>query len=391
MTHSRSRRERRLRILSWRRVLSVVLSLAILGGLVEIAIHHYDPTRVVYKRLKAPDPYLYEKIDPQLQRTKAATLIRPDVVADPARTRSRLIEVIWGEDDYPTELRPDKVETGVRDDFLGDLPHGTTVTKLKFELGLGLRSYPYLARSANPTNRLVIYHHGFGDPIDRVSPFLRALLENGFDVLALNALGSGGTTAIITSDQDGILEHARRTSELSNVFHQMSHFDRPFRYHMNQIVGALGYAHDTHAYLSVDMTGFSMGAFLTVLSAIVIEEIERSYPVAGVYPNYMRRGQEIMPDGAPYYRPLLDTTNHLEMFVLGAAGPQRSQLQVFNRYDRCCFNGIRSELYKSAVQNALEASGNDGRFDVVIDETHADHRISRFAIETIVNDLRRER
>lgn len=386
-----ARKERPSRSRLWRRGLLVVAALAMIAGLVEVAIHHYDPTRVIYKRIKASDPYLYEEIDPKLRETDAAALIRSDVIADPVRARARIVEVIWGADGYPGDLRPDKVETDVEDDFLGELPDGTKITRLHFELGLGLRSRPYLARALNTNNRLVIYHHGFGDPIDRVSEFLSALLNAGYDVLALNALGSGGTTAIVRSDQDGILPHVNRPGNLSNVFHQMSHFDRPFRYHMNQIVGSLAYAQETYGYDSVDMAGFSMGAFLTVLSAAALDEIERSYPIAGVYPNYMRRGQEIMPDGAPSYEPLREVANQLELFVLGASGPQRKQLQIFNRYDRCCFNGIRSDLYKRPVKDALAASGHGGQFDIRIDETHADHRISRFSIDVILNDLRRAR
>ncbi len=70
------------------------------------------------------------------------------------------------------------------------------------------------------------HHHGFGDPIDRVSGFLNDLLNAGYDVLAFNALGHGGTLAFVDSDQDGIREHARQSGK-SNIFHEMSHFERP--------------------------------------------------------------------------------------------------------------------------------------------------------------------
>lgn len=366
----------------------ILVAAVLLAGIVEIAIHHFDPTRVVYRRLKAPDPYLYEEIDPALLATDVAGLIRPAAIRDPAATRARLVDMIWGPD--PAPMAPVKVETGIRDDFLGALPAGTDVTKLYFDLGLGLSSWPYLARAPEPKNRLVIYHHGFGDPIDRMSGFLGALLENGYDVLAINALGHGGTLAFVDSDQDGVLPHARQ-SRKSNIFHEMSHFERPLRYHMDPIVGALAQAQSLHDYRSVDMVGFSMGGFLTVLSAAVIPDIARSYPVAGVYPNFMRRGQEVFPDGPSSYAPLLAIANQLELFILGAAGPGRAQLQIFNRYDRCCFNGIRSDLYKDEVRAALGAAGQGGRFDILIDETHADHRISAFATRAILADLRRGR
>jgi pimeloyl-ACP methyl ester carboxylesterase len=274
--------------------------------------------------------------------------------------------------------------------FLGDLPDGTQLTKLYFEPGLGLSSWPYLARSPNARNRLVIYHHGFGDPIDRMSGFLSALLADGYDVLAINALGHGGTLAFVDSNQDGILPAARQ-SRKSNIFHQMSHFERPLKYHLDPIVGALYAARQIHDYETVDMVGFSMGGFLTMLSAAVIPDIERSYPIAGVYPNFMRRGQEILHDSPPSYPPLMAAANHLEMFALGAAGVDRAQVQVFNRYDRCCFNGIRSDLYKTEVQNAVRRNGYGGRFDVLIDESHADHRISDFTTRAILQDLRRDR
>ena len=130
---------------------------------------------------------------------------------------------------------------------------------------------------------------------------------------------------------------------------------------------------------------------MAMLGAALEPRIERSYPIAGVYPNYMRRGQEIMPDGPPSYPPMIEIANHLELFVLGSTGVSRRQVQFFNRFDRCCFNGLRSELYTQAVRDAVAATPEGGAFDVVIDETHADHRISRFAAQSIIGDLMRTR
>ena len=384
-----SERQRPHRVLLKRAGWSLLV-LALLAGLIEIAIYHYDPTRVIYKRLKAPDPYLYEEIDPKLRETDVASLIRPDAIRDRELTRQKLIDVVWGPAGYPDGPEPDKVQPSVSDNVLGRLPEGTLVSKLYFDLGLGLSSWPYFARSAEGNNRLVIYHHGFGDPIDRVSGFLNDLLNAGYDVLAFNALGHGGTLAFVDSDQDGIREHARQSGK-SNIFHEMSHFERPLKYHLDPLVGALTYVQARHSYRSIDIVGFSMGGFMAVLAAAVIPEIERSYPIAGVYPNYMRRGQEVFPDGPPAYGPLIDTANHLELFVLGASGAGRAQLQIFNRYDRCCFNGIRSQLFKAEVQRTVAQAGHGGRFDVLIDESHADHRISDFAKRAILKDLDRDR
>jgi hypothetical protein len=87
----------------------------------------------------------------------------------------------------------------------------------------------------------------------------------------------------------------------------------------------------------------------------------------------------------------MEIANHLELFVLGASGGDRRQLQLFNRYDRCCFNGVRSQLYASAVTEAVSKTPSGGEFAVIIDETHVDHRISRLVTRTITNDLARGR
>ncbi|MEP4380539.1 MAG: alpha/beta fold hydrolase [Alphaproteobacteria bacterium] len=374
---------------TWRRLGLTILAIGLLAGAVEVAIHHYDPTRVVYRRLKAPDPFLYERIDPALKRIDAAAMIDPETVGTPDVTRARLMRMIWGGNGTPVVEAPDDVTIG-DDGVLGELPAGTAVTRLHFDLGLALTSNPYFVRAANGNGRLVVYHHGFGDPIDHVSHFLSGMLDAGFDVIALNALGHGGTLAFVDSDQDGILAHARQNRK-SNIFHEMSHFDRPLRYHLRPILGALNYARGRARYASVDVVGFSMGGFFAMLMAALDSDIERSYVISGVYPNYMRRGQEIMPDGPPSYAPLLEIANHLEMFVLGASGDGRRQTQIFNRYDRCCFNGVRSQLYADIVRDAVSNTPKGGDFRILIDETHADHRISRLVTSKIIEDLGRGR
>ncbi|MBN42659.1 MAG: hypothetical protein CL573_04120 [Alphaproteobacteria bacterium] len=373
----------------WIRITAFLVTIVVLGGTIELAIHHYDPTRVIYRRLKAPDKYLYEEIDPALTRQKPGRMIDQDVIAAPNAVRAELVTMIWGPTGVPNTDTPINVKVRV-DGQLGVLPQGTIVTRLDFNLGLGLTSNPYLLESPDGNNRLIVYHHGFGAPIKTASHFLAALIDSGFDVVAVNALGHGGTLAFVDSNQAGILPHARHKQK-SNIFHEMSDFDRPLRYHLRPIYGAIDYARRKKSYRSVDVAGFSMGAFFATLLAALDPTIERSYPIAGVLPNYLRRGQEIMPDGPPSYPPLMDIANHLELFVLGASGEDRRQLQVFNRYDRCCFNGIRSNIYKAAIQNAVHQSSAKGRFDVLLDETHADHRISQFATNAIVKDLTHNR
>ena len=112
--------------------------------------------------------------------------------------------------------------------------------------------------------------------------------------------------------------------------------------------------------------------FTTAVMAALDQRIRRSDPVAGVYPIYLREGQDILTEGPQYYGPMLKAAGYLDMFVLAVDSRDRRQMQVFNRYDRCCFNNMKGRLYEAAVQKTAAAIGG-GRFDVLIDQTHADH------------------
>ena len=366
------------------------MALAVLVAGIAYADQNYDPFRVAKRRWTAPDRYLYEVVDPKLLAIDPADLINREVVRTPEVVRARLAALVWGTDGYPTNLRPAKVETGIKDDFLGPLPENVLVDRLRFDLGLGLTSTLYYVRPAHRNNRLVLYHHGFGESIAHAGPFLNALLNAGYDVLAINALGHGGNPVMAKANQPGVVPYERNTG-YSNVFHHPTHFVRPLQYHLNPIIGGMRYALTQHDYDSVDMVGLSIGGFFTILAAAVEPRIERSYTVAADYPIYLRRGQENFNGAIPEYKPLLRTANHLDLYVLGATGHGRSQIQIFHRYDRCCYNGLRGRVYEKAVKDAVAATPDGGRFQVFIDGSHVDHRIREFSIKTILADLARGR
>ncbi len=355
----------------------------LLGGSVEVAIHHYDPTRVIYKRLKAADRYVYEEVAPHLLQTDPGDLIAAHVRSDPVRVRARLVDLVWGGDGYPATLVPETVERDVTGHPLPKLAAQVRVDRLRVVMEHKLWSTLYYLHALQPNERLVLYHHGFGEKMNTMTPLFNALLAEGYDVLAINALGNAGN-AIWAPATGG-------SKPTAHLFFDLEPIDRPLRFHLEPIIAGLNHALAARSYRSADMIGFSMGGFMTALAAAVEPRIERSYPIAGVYPNYLRTGQEVMTNGPPYYPPLLAVANQLDLFVLGASGPNRSQLQIFNRFDRCCFNGVRGKVYEQAVREAVADTPTGGGFAVVLDESHADHRISNFAIETLLTDLARGR
>lgn len=207
------------------------------------------------------------------------------------------------------------------------------------------------------------------------------LMNEGFDIIVLYPLGHGH----IWNPANGFPTKDSKT--LTNIFHQMSAFDRPYRYHLNPIFASLNHALKQKEYKLIDIIGFSMGAYLAVVAAAIDPRIERSYPIAGAYPAYMRVRNEVMPDGPPSYKPMLNVASSLDLFVLGSIGKNRKQVQIYNRYDRCCFNGLRGTLYEQDIQEMVRRTRQGGSFLVVLDESHADHKISSLVIELLLNDL----
>jgi len=355
-----------------------VLALLALAAGVEFLIHHYDPTRVVYKRLKAADKYVYDEIDPRFRQTDPDTRIAIETPAGAAAARARLIGVIWGGARFPAAVSPSMVETGIEDPVLGALPNLARIDRVTVDMGDGVRSFLYhLLPAARRKNQLVIYHHGFAGAIQDVPETLGAFLDQGYAVLGVNLMAYGGNSGYLPA-ADG---------KLYNLHFDLDRIENPLRYHFEPVAVGINYVLREFGYRSVDMVGFSAGGFVAAVAAAIDPRIRRSYPVAGVYPIYLRVGQDIQKGMPSYYPPMLAAASYLDLFILGASGAGRGQMQVFNRYDRCCYNNIKATLYAPAV--AARAAALGGNFAVLIDETHADHKISRFALESVLVDMAR--
>jgi hypothetical protein len=164
---------------------------------------------------------------------------------------------------------------------------------------------------------------------------------------------------------------------------------RPLRFYLDPVVIGLNHALESRKFSRIDMIGFSAGGWVTMLASAVEPRIQGSYPIAGSYPLYLRSGEESHQSARPqYYSPMLRAANYPEMFVLATLGGKRRQMQIFNRYDSCCFNNTKGKLYETAVQKSV-ARCCSGRFDVMVDETHARHAISPWTLEAIRRDMAR--
>ena len=95
-------------------------------------------------------------------------------------------------------------------------------------------------------------------------------------------------------------------------------------------------------YKEVNMAGLSGGGWITTLYAAVDPSIRYSFPVAGTIPLYLRTGGSV-GDKEQYLDEFYSIAGYQDLYLLGAYGPGRKQVQILNRRDDCCFGEAQHE------------------------------------------------
>ena len=344
--------------------------------------HYVDWVRVYYKRFKAENSYVFDEIEPSLKKTEPARLIRIRSSDSASRIRRDLIGAIWGPSGRPKTIMPETVPDPPPDG-IRQLQGLQTVDTYKIPVDLGYAAFIYLLKPAAPNGRLVIYQHGYAGTVERnMAPLFERLLAEGYTVAASNYPEYGRNRfPYLNLERFGwySLSHDRVVSV----------HPRPIRFYVEPIIVLLDAMQDR--YEQIDMAGFSAGGWIATLAASVDPRIRKTMTVAGGYPLYLRLVNFHRESPVPqYHQPLLQAANYLEMYVLAAEGESRSLTQIFNRYDRCCYRNTYVRLYEPAVRDAVKAVGQ-GRFQAYIDETHADHKVSDWAVERIIETLAADR
>ena len=331
--------------------------------------------------------------------------------ADVAAKRKALIDFIWGLGGIPQDRLP-KVE---KDDLspIPALENLRRVDTLVIEMEAGQTGFAHHLIPKQANSRLVILHHGHaktfadGAALDAgygMQRTINGLLTHGFSVLAVYMPHQVSfKTRVAGPPPDGA---------------PMSHdemFDRlrvergsVMKFFLEPVAVCLHYLETRSAeddfprYEDFSMVGLSGGGWTTAVYAAIDPRVRLSIQVAGTLPLYLRFGGSVgdrEQSLAAFYR----ICGYPDLYVLGAHGPGRRQIQVLNRRDDCCFGERQHDPARAAGQSyddavhayerrvrtalaSLAADGNGadgntgggggGSFEVVIDEQAPAHMIS---------------
>jgi len=329
--------------------------------------------------LPADEVSQWDEIDPFYYETDIRKLIEIDSGHDVAAKRKALIQYLWAEKGFPCSKLPAVVDHNIQDDRYAALFHANLkqIDKITVSMDYGLNSTVYHFIPKDGNNRLIVYHQGHrGDFISGIDT-IAAFLESGYSVMGFSMplLGMNNRPVVY-------MKRFGRLKLTSNNY--LKFLDSPIRYFVEPVVVALNYG-GRFDYESFSMVGISGGGWTTVLTAAIDPRIKRSYPVAGSFPIYLRASRD-WGDYEQTVPSLYRIANYPELYIMGAHGSGRKQFQILNKYDSCCFAGVKYQTYEDAVRQAVTKLG-EGGFEILLDDTHKEHKISNYALAVILNDL----
>jgi len=310
--------------------------------------------------------------------------------------RLEIINVIWGTKDLP-----DRSDVIVTPDITSPISPNSAVARVdRIEIPVNahnpggatpLKDLAYLFVPVKRNNRLVMLNPGHSCKISsqpgsdyRIEAAIIGLLQSGFDVLAVFMPHVSETGCDL--DHCNVMNTDLGESEHPATF--------GLRFFLEPEIVSLNYLLLKSNYRDINMVGLSGGGWTTNLIAAIDDRIKFSFSVAGSMPLYYRSDasmgdiEQFIPE---LYR---NIAGYPDLYVLGAFGKGRKQVQILNRKDDCCFgqkqhdtdrnydNDLRT--FEISVKEKLKALGADGHYSLVIDETAPCHQISEFALQNII-------
>ncbi|MCS7283142.1 MAG: PhoPQ-activated protein PqaA family protein [Anaerolineae bacterium] len=296
-------------------------------------------------------------------------VIRIRTNADAEAIRRELTEFLFGSPQLPTTL-PEAADGGM----LVRLPNGFT-------------SFIAVSVPPHPNGALVLYHTGHEGYTARDRAAIRAFLEAGYTVWRLNL-------PLIGQQTSGVVVDLPSYGKLTIREHrQMAYLDEvteghPLRYFVEPVVAAVNQA-EAAGFTDIFVVGLSGGGWVTILAAAVDPRVDGSYPIAGGLPLAFRFEQprRNWGDWEENLPELFRIASFEDLSILGAAG--RSQIQVLNEYDLCCYNDPRYLEFVPAIQAVVESLG--GHFSVYWARGEFLHRANPAALQVILSDISRRR
>ena len=310
------------------------------------------------------------------------SLIEINSESDIGQKRDFLIEYFW--DVGSLQRVKDKsqlpeVEIDISDSNYKDFQNLKRIDRLTVEMEYRINSVSYLFIPEQSNEKLILYHQGHGGDFLLGKDTIQFFLDRNFTVLAM-AMPLLGMNNQPVVEIDGLgemklISHKKLRLLEANNFNPMKLFLEPIQINLN-------FLDKEYNFKQYSMIGLSGGGWTTVVYSAIDERISDSFSVGGSIPFYLRVDSRDMGDYEQTNIELYKNVNYLELYVLSAYGDGRQHVQIFNKNDPCCYSGNGYETYEFVIKDKILQLGK-GDFQIFIDDTHNEHKISEYVMSLI--------
>ena len=314
------------------------------------------------------------------------SLIKINNEADIDQKRDFLIEYFWDVESFQRvkdKSQLPEVEIDISDSNYEDFQNLKRIDRLTVEMKYGINSVSYLFIPEQSNEKLILYHQGHGGDFLLGKDTIQFFLDRNFTVLAM-AMPLLGMNNQPVVEIDGLGElklvsHNQLRLLEANNFNPMKLFLDPIQINLN-------FLDKEYNFKQYSMIGLSGGGWTTVVYSAIDERISNSFSVAGSMPFYLRVDGRDMGDYEQTNIELYKNVNYLELYVLSTYGDGRKHIQIFNKNDPCCFSGNGYDTYEFVIKDKISQLGK-GNFQIFVDNTHNQHKISDHILKLVHENI----
>ena len=314
------------------------------------------------------------------------SLIEIDDRSDIDQKRNDLIEFFWNVDSLhrlQSAAQSLEVESDIPDSRYDDFQNLKQIDKLTIEMEYGINSVSYLLLPEESNEKLILYHHGHDGDFLLGKDTIQFFLERNFTVLAMTmplvGMNNQPTVEIDGIGEMKLVSHDQLRFLEKNSFNPMKLFIHPIQVSLN-------FLEKEYDFKRYSIIGLSGGGWTGIVYSAIDDRISDSFSVASSMPFYLRVDERDIGDYEQTNVDLYKISNYLELYVLAAYGDDRKHIQIFNKDDPCCYSGNGYESYEFFIKDKLVKLGK-GSFQILIDDTHNEHKISDTMLEYIRTNI----
>ena len=343
-----------------------------------------------YEVLDSSKDILFEQKTTQnnqfVNQVNVDSLIKIDSKSDIDQKRDFLTEFFWDVGSFQRikDKSPSpEVETDISDSNYKDFQNLKRIDRLTVEMEYGINSISYLFIPEQSNEKLILYHQGHSGDFLLGKDTIQFFLDRNFTVIAFSmpllGMNSQPVVEIDGLGEMKLISHNQLRLLEANNFNPMKLFLDPIQINLN-------FLDNEYNFKQYSMIGLSGGGWTTVVYSAIDERISNSFSVGGSTPFYLRIDSRDIGDYEQTNIELYQDVNYLELYILAAYGDGRKHIQIFNKNDSCCFSGNGYETYEFVIKDKMLQLGK-GNFQILIDDTHNEHKISDHTLNLVNENI----